>query len=497
MKMNKLCHHVLLSCCVCMLVSVGCDDYLDIAPKGKALLTKTEDYLGLLEDVSPTYDHSDGWFLCGDASWYKAEELKNYTYPLRSANFFWDESYDRAAYTLESPLYNDCYGRITKYNVLIDNIGGSEGTDEDKRLGMAQAKIMRAYNYFFLLNTFAPPYDPATVEETDGIIVREKMFETIEDEGVQRSVGYTYRFIQQDIDDALEGLPHVALNSFRPDKTFGLAFKAKVHLYKREYDQCIQACEAALEEAPAGNHELWNMNDEYNKYAYALLSAYGTDMAVDEPQYMGVNDLIETVWKTRVSYGYDGAEQLIYMFCTTYTDPYPMYVRKSVLDLFERDADLRYRFCIRYKANHEAAPDGDQDFATTAIKWNPSGMRLSEVYLMLAECYARKRTAEGIGKAMYYLEILRSHRLVTGRYAHLYTTNPDEALRLVREERKRELFLTYNGFFDMRRFCTEFNETLTQEFEGQTYTLSPKSHLLTFPFPLNAIQNSNLKQNSR
>lgn len=485
----------LFFCCVGLLTA--CDDYLDVAPKGKALLTKTEDYLGLLEEVYPTYDHSDSWYLCGEASWFKSEELKSYTNPLRSANFFWNEAYDRAAYTLESPLYNDCYNRITKYNVLIDNIGGSEGQDEDKALGIAQAKIMRAYNYFFLVNTFAPPYDPATAENTNGIIVREKMFESIEDEGIQRSVGYAYRFIQQDIDEALEDLPHVAANSFRPDKTFGWAFKAKVHLYKREFDQCLQACEAALAEAPAGNHQLWNMNEEHKKYAPQLLAMGYPEMAIDAPQYMGINDMIENIWKTRVNCSYDMSEYLLYQFCMTDTDPFPMYLRKQVLDLFERNADLRYRFCIRYKANHETAPEGDQDFATTTLKWNPSGMRLSEVYLMMAECYARMGTPEAIGKAMYYLETLRSHRLVTGRYTHLVTTDKDEAMRFVREERKRELFLTYNGFFDMRRFCTEFNETLTQEFEGKTYTLAPNSHMLTFPFPLNAMQNSNLKQNSK
>lgn len=49
----------------------------------------------------------------------------------------------------------------------------------------------------------------------------------------------------------------------------------------------------------------------------------------------------------------------------------------------------------------------------------------------------------------------------------------------------------------MRRFCTEFNETLTKEFEGHTYTLTPQSHLLTFPFPLKAMQTSSLTQNSK
>lgn len=479
-----------------MLLLASCDSYLDIEPKGRAMLETTDDYLGLLEEVSPNYDHANSLNICNEASWYKVEELKNYTSPLRSAGFLWDESYDRAAVSIDNALYNSCYNRITNYNVIVSHIHTATGPEEDKALAMAQAKIMRAYNYFFLVNTYAAPYDPATADNTNGIIVRERMFESIEEKGVQQSVGYTYRFIQQDIDDAINDLPHTALNAFRPDKTFGLAFKAKVHLYKREFDECIQACLDALAEAPAGNHSLWNMNDEYNRYAPQLLMGYGTDRAIDLPQYMGINDMIENIWKNAVQKGYDSSENLLYQFGTTYNDPFPMYLTSAVIDLFEEN-DLRKLYCIRYRRSHETAPKGDREFASMGIRWNPSGMRMSEIYLMLAECYARKGTATDIATAMGYLDTLRSHRNITGKYTRLMTSDPAEALRFVREERKRELFFTYNGFFDMRRFCAEFNETLTKEFEGETYTLSPNSHLLTFPFPLKAMQTSDLIQNSK
>ena len=482
---------------VALAMTTSCDSYLDVEPKGRTQLESTEDYLGLIEEYSPTYDHAYSQNICNEASWYKTEELKNYTYPLRSAGFLWDDSYDRAAITVNDNLYNSCYNRITNYNVIVSNIDKAKGPEEEKVLAMAQAKIMRAYNYFFLINTYAKPYDPATADQTNGVIVREKMFESIEEKGVQQSVSYTYRFIQQDIDDAVEDLPHIALNSFRPDKTFGYAFKAKVHLFKREIDECIAACLAALEEAPAGKHELWDMNVEYNRYAPQLIMAYRTDRAIDSPEYMGVNDAIENIWKNGVQKNYDSSENLLYQFGSTYTDPFPMYLTSAVIDLFDHEADLRELYCIRYRRLHETAPEGDREFASMGIRWNPSGMRMSEIYLMLAECYARKGSADDIAKAMNYLDILRSHRNITARYKRLTTTDKDEALRFVREERKRELFLTYNGFFDLRRFCTEFNETQTKVFDGQTYTLAPNSTLLTFPFPLKAMQTSDLKQNSK
>ncbi|MDE6394394.1 MAG: RagB/SusD family nutrient uptake outer membrane protein [Duncaniella sp.] len=480
-----------------MSLVTSCDSYLDIEPKGRTLLESTDDYLGLIEEISPTYDHAYSLNICNEASWYKTEELKNYTTPLRSVGFLWDDSYDRAAVMVENELYNNCYSRITNYNVIVSNIDKAKGPEEDKLLAMAQAKIMRAYNYFFLVNTFAAPYDPATADQTSGIIVREKMFESIEEKGVQQSVGYTYRFIQQDIDDAIADLPHIALNAFRPDRTFGYALKAKVHLYKREIDECITACLAALDEAPAGKHELWDMNTEYSRYAPQLLMAYGTDRAIDRPEYMGLNDAIESIWKNGVQKSYDAPENLIYQFGTTYTDPFPMYLSSDVIDLFDHQADLRELFCLRYRRTHETAPEGHREYASMGIRWNPSGMRLSEVYLMLAECYARKGSPSDIAKAMDYLDTLRSRRNIKTRYTRLTTTDAAEALRFVREERKRELFLTYNGFFDLRRFAIEFNETQTKVFDGETYTLSSNSTLLTFPFPLKAMQTSDLKQNSK
>ena len=122
-----------------MALLASCDSYLDIEPKGRAQLKTTDDYLGLLEEISPTYDHAFHLNLCNEASWYKAEDLKNYNNPLRSAAFFWDESYDRAAVTINEYLYNNCYSRITNYNIIVSNIHKAEGSEEDKTLAMAQA----------------------------------------------------------------------------------------------------------------------------------------------------------------------------------------------------------------------------------------------------------------------------------------------------------------------------------------------------------------------
>lgn len=492
--------NIIIGCLTVMtLTFTSCDNYLDLVPKGKSILNETSDYLGLLEDMY-SYPIDNHWYLCGEKAPAYVDDLKNYNIPLISAAFLWDEDFDRAPYMTETgsaDLYSSCYNKIAKYNIIIQNINDSKGNETDKKEGMAQAKILRAYNYFYLINTYAKPYDPATAAQERGIILRDEFI--LEDVGVQKTVADAYALIQQDIEDALPGLPHRALNTFRPDKSFGYALKAKVHLFKREFDQALQASLDCIKEAEGeGHHQLWDMNTEYQTGL--------TEFKKTDPQYgmmpemyfeygmpfylpfriMGVMMYFTTT--------YENPQNLFYQHGLNFMDPQAALIRKPVLDLYDKKTDLRYTFCMGTAQAPTTAEPGSEKFNNMFIYWNCGGLKLSEAYLMAAECYARKGDKDN---ALKYVNDLRKNRLIKKYYADLTATDATEAMKIVREERKRELLFTSNGFFDMRRFCTEFNETLTREFDGKIYTLKPTSHLLTYPFPVAAIQNSNLIQNSK
>lgn len=486
---------IALSCLAVTLTFSACDNYLDIVPKGESVLNLTSDYLGLLEDIYG-YPLDTEFFLCGEATSHDVSILKNYKNPLTSAAFFWDEEYDRAQYMTANgytSVYGSCYNKIAKYNIIIQNIEKSEGNPEDKKVGMAQAKIMRAYNYFFLINTFAKPYDPQTATQERGIILRKEF--SLEEVGVQSTIADAYQFIQQDIEAALSDLPHVALNTFRPDKSFGYALKAKVHLFKREIDAALTASLDGISEAEnEGRHRLWNMNVEYNSGLQFYMEMMGmpeTMFEYGQPMYsmfrMGAGNMF-FIRK------YDNAEHLLYQHGLNSMSPHPTMVRKPVMDLFNPAQDLRYTFSMGTMPSRPTAEPGCVSLNNMMLTWNCGGIKLSEVYLMAAECYARK---EDRTNAMKYVNEIRKNRIIAKYYTELSAATAAEAMKIVREERKRELMLTSNSLFDMRRFCAEFNETLTREFEGKTYTLKPTSHLLTYPFPVSAMQNSNLIQNSK
>ncbi|MEG1585404.1 MAG: RagB/SusD family nutrient uptake outer membrane protein [Bacteroidales bacterium] len=473
----------------------ACDNYLDIIPKGESVLNSTDDYLGLLEDMYGFPIDSE-WYLSNEVTSYNMELLENYSGPLSSAGFYWDESFDRAKYmttTGYADFYTSCYSRIAKYNIIVDNMEDAEGPAQAKREGIAQAKILRAYNYFVLINTFAKPYDPATAETDRGIILRSEF--DMETPGVQSYVADAYRFIEQDIREALPGLPSIALNTFRPDKSFGYALQAKVHLFKREINQALEASLTAIQEAEDnGNHKLWDMNVEYqNAVNYAVNTFQWPEFMIQYggPMYSMFRTMTQSLYLT---HDYSDAENLYYAFGLNSMSPSPSMIRKPVADLFVPEKDLRYTFNMGTMPSRPTAEEGSVSMNNMMNRWNCGGIKLSEVYLMAAECYVRNGKIE---QALSYLNQLRKNRIITALYTDLTATSLVEAMTLIREERKRELMLTLNSFFDMRRFCSEFNETLTKKVKGKTYTLSPDSHLLVYPFPVAAMQNSNLIQNSK
>lgn len=489
--------NIIIGCIAAAFALSACDSYLDIVPKGESVLNETSDYLGLIEDIYG-YPMQSEWYLCGEATSYNMELIKNYSSPLNSSAFFWNEDFDRATYmtaTNNADLYSVCYRKIANYNIIIQNINDSQGSDADKKAGMAQAKIMRAYAYLYLINTFAKPYNPETASQDRGIILRKDF--NMEEVGVQSTVADAYQLIQQDIEEALPDLPHVALNTFRPDKSFGYALKAKVHLYKREFDMALQASLDCIAEAEGeGRHKLWDMNTEYQAGLNFVVNMYQGAMPPSMFEYgMPMYSMFRTSASMYFTHPYEDPENLLSQNGQTQFDPSPSMVRKPVMDLFEPRTDLRYTFYLGTAPTRPTAEPGSVMLSFSGLyHWNPAGIKLSEVYLMAAECYARKGDKDN---AMKYVNDLRKHRHIAKYYTDLTAADAAEAMKIVREERKRELMFTSNSFFDMRRFCTEFNETLTREYDGQTYTLKPDSHLLTFPFPVSAMQNSNLIQNSK
>ena len=120
--------------------------------------------------------------------------------------------------------------------------------------------------------------------------------------------------------------------------------------------------------------------------------------------------------------------------------------------------------------------------------FNWGGLTTCEVYLIKAECLARGGDIPG---AMDVLNTVRQTRIRPDVYAPLTAADLEEAISLIRRTKDNELIFSIVPFADARRFNAEgtYARTLTKEYDGRTYTLTPGSHLWTMPFPAGAINN--------
>ena len=391
--------------------------------------------------------------------------------------------YDRSenasgnAGTLGSTFYQQMYERVTKVaNTIIDNAGRGEikGTDEELRQLVAQAKAYRAFGYFALINVYAKPYDVATAETDGGVPIRTDAQVDAKPEPAKSSVAAVYALIEQDLNEAIPDLPEAAKTAFRFNKAAGWALKAKVHLFKKEWDACI----AAAEESYKLNHQTYDLEsriDPENHYPNPPIYANGEEnlvFATTATTYFLLHpDLIALYRKGLADYG-QGED-----------------VRDARLDLYQQpnEAVKDYQYTLQYMPE-------ELQYANNCV-----GLRTTEVMLMLAECYARKGDNAQVKK--YMDPYLKS------RYANYDSEKlsiPDDvtaAVKFVLAERRKELTMGYNRFFDLRRlnteeaYRTEPSRTIPLDTEATpsipqvTYTLPVNSPLYVLPFPSKALLN--------
>ncbi|WP_439184537.1 RagB/SusD family nutrient uptake outer membrane protein [Carboxylicivirga taeanensis] len=442
---------------------MACDDYLDIEPKKRKLLETAEEFSALLEnDVYFDFPHNDIGYLTGERFVMRESWLTEDQYPVIKANVTFDESADRAKFIETDRLYNNCYKRISNYNIIIENIDESEGDADFKQQVKAQACILRAYNYFFLVNFYAKHYQANSAATDNGIILTYQL--DLESVLKQYSVQVVYDAIEQDIDAAIEWLPETPDNTFRPGKAFGYALKAKVHLFKKEFDKALVAADQSL---------------SYNDYIFDMV-----DYA---------NQTAGNPFAVRV--GYEMAENNLFRYGHNFMGLYFSVVSPEFVQNFET-GDLRLELFFGYNPN---LIEGCMYYKlmTFAFEANPGGLRSVEALLMKAECMARQGEVDA---AMDLVNQLRAKRIRPENYVPLTAANTQEAMAVIIDERARELNLTPNRYWDLRRLNTEpeYAVTLTRTYNGQTYTLEPESHLYIHPFSVEALsRNVNLKQNSK
>lgn len=466
---------------VSLLLFTSCDSWLDVEPKGKIILTSADEYGQLFDNTSYiSYDLSDVNYL-EDETWVNGQVLVNgwTSLNLVVANVLYREDYDRSENAAgnagsSTTFYQYMYQRITKVaNTIIYNASDMEGTAEEISELTAQAKAYRAFSYFLLINLYAKPYDSATASTDGGVAIRTDAYVENEPGKAKSTVAEVYQQIEQDLSEAIPNLPEEAETPYRFNKAAGYALQAKVHLFKKEYDECIAAAEAAYEL----NHSTYDLPSRINASSHVPSPAiYATGeenlfFATTSTTYFLLHpEMVELYEEGLSEYGQPDDVEDVRLWL--YRQP-----GSSVKD---------YQYTMQYIPSR------------TQYANNSVGFRTTEVMLMLAECYARKGMND---KVKEYLEPYLTSRYAN--YDHSLLSLPSsitETVKFVLKERRKELTMGCNRFMDLRRLNTETEyqvtptrtiplDTSVVTIPQGTYTLSVNSPLYVLPFPAKVLAN--------
>lgn len=468
---------------LCSIITLtSCDKWLDIEPKGKIILTNAEEYAQLFDNSTYiAYNITDIAYLDDESMISPQNVLDALNSPsMGSANATFNAEFDRAEYayansgSTSSTFYQTMYQRIAKIcNTITVNQNEIKGSESEIAVLVAQAKAYRAFNYFMLVNIYAKPYNAATAATDGGIPVRVDIDMESQAKKPKSSVEEVYQQIEQDLNEAIPDLPETSKTPYRFNKAAGYALKAKVHLFKKEWDECIRAAEQSY----ALNHATYDLVSRIDAKAHKPIPAiYATGeenlfFATFSTDYYMHPELVSLYKKGLVDYGQ--SEEVYDMRLDLYKQP-----RSSVKD---------YQYTL--------------DYQPSALEYskNSIGLRTTEVMLMLAECYARKGQTD---KMTEYLEPYLISRYANYNPSALrpFTTHTD-AVKFVLRERRKELTMGCNRFFDLRRLNTETDyqttptRTIPMDTEAtpnlpqQTYTLPVNSPLYVLPFPSKVIAN--------
>lgn len=459
----------ILAICVVVMLT-GCNDYLDIKPKGEKIPTTVSDYETLLnyesvQKVSDTYPAylTDDVFLPDVAEGTATPGLNSVDQSIRNLYFFKKEVFGDAQ---DDGFWFASYNRIYYYNTVIDNIMNADGSDEQQKLSIrAEALISRALEYLYLVNGYAKYYDVRTAESDPGVPL-------ILDEDISRknlvraSVKDVYAQIQSDLQTALPNLPMQAKgNAFRASKAAGYGVLAKMYLYMGNYAEALKAANAVLEM----NNSLLDLKK------YAVVKAQSS------------------IGRTNVPQDIDNPENIYIKFAPyVYGLSSKVFGSDELISLFSED-DMRLQ--VYFTKNFRNIP-------TDKYVWAPylrANLAVSspEIYLIAAECEAREGSIE---RAIALINKLRDNRIKNN--TDIVATDRNDALQKVLEERRRELAMSgMVRYIDLKRLNQEsqFAKTVTHVTGEGTFSLEPNSPLYVLPIPAKVMRfnKNSMKQNER
>lgn len=359
-------------------------------------------------------------------------------------------SFDGTEHQKENTDWLRFYNHISTINIILDEVDKIEAiTQKDKtqqKRIKAEASFLRGVYYFILVNLYAEPYSHANLEKKG---VPLKLANHIEDKNFTRAtIQETYQLIVSDLELSAKLMVDMPPKSKYRISEAGLRlFLSRVYLYMQKWEMAAENALKSIELNPyIENLHGW-ANEKY----------------------------FQTIENREVLFSMGGS--LLFSHLNSSCPTGCFQASKELYNLYP-DHDLR-KTVFFVKEKTDCSKDNT---VILPIKQNPRGpyrgevsdvfcLRSAEAYLNLSEAYAMQNKLD---KSCELLNKLMQMRIKHTDFNPLKPTSQEEIVKIIRDERKKELCFEGHRWFDIRRY--RVNELFPEKKDlHNTYTIYSKS----------------------
>ena len=431
-----------------IILSSCSQDFLDVKPSSNTVVPTTlDDFQQLLDYGNIVFAYPDMLDVLADDYYLEETYWSSRAVMVKNAHIWADDIFE----TIESDLPNweRNYSQIFYANVVLEGVDKlTKDAKNEKQYNQVKgsAHFLRAWALYNLMQLYAPAYNLTTAAVDLGVPIPLKS--DVNEPVKRNSVAEVYQRILDDLTLA-GGLVQTDVDYSRPSKAVVYALHARVLLAMGNYEQALILSTNSLKEY----HTLIDLNIgvlDYRKTLYLGFDPNGPFVQVNN-QNIQIVDILYNSYSTN---------------------------------------DLRLRF---FRLNTVGKP---YRIASHALSnYNYRGLDTDEQYLIKAESQAY---LDQVDDAMETLNYLLKHRIDKASFTALRASNKEEALLLIRQERRKELLFRGVRWMDLKRYNREgANITLSRKLGDKVYTLPPNSDKWLFPIPPNEIKTSGIDQNPR
>lgn len=498
----------LLTAFMSLLVTWGCHDFLERSAQNLIVPTTVEHYKEVLQGEAYFKDlyNQTRWvlFMTDDAEFQEGySRYSNYDGTADNISYYGD------AYTWQAEIENDyftdgaylyLYKQVKVSNICIEGALNAEGEEEEREELLGQAYFTRAMAYFYLANLYSQAYNEASPDDLSVPLVLDPNITT--NSPNRATISEIWGQITTDIEAALSNLEDKSTyDIYTIGYDAALVLATRIYLFMEDWDNAIKYGELLLSRNP----DLMDITNE-------TMAADGYNSDSDVSNFIRASNP-EIIWNFNTAPTSSGSTNTYYGLFYSYGTAYNGYWlatssqssysgQKTLIEMYDADETaktgdrrLLYWFVLPTRLTSSYYVNNYNTYRPLKYDSYDDGLmqclRTGEVYVSLAEAYARRNNGGDDVQAVNYLNQLRQTRInpYTALSVSDFASN-EELVEFCWDERRRELcFEELHRWWDLRRqgqkrLIHRYNYGGTSGNSFVTFTLEEHDPAYVLNFPM-------------